>query len=262
MGKVIMVASGKGGTGKTTTAANVGAALSARGRLTVLVDMDMGLRNLDVALGLESSIVYDFMDLLEDRCTLDEVLVKVDGHENLYFIAAPQTRPVTAIDEEKIKGFWDSLRSRFDFCIADSPAGIGGGFMYVAAGADEAMIVTLAELAALRDADRVISTLESKEIENIRLIVNRVRPEMIDKKIMLNMDECMDMLSIPMLGIVIDDEELLKSGLQGELAISNPDSQAGIAFRNIAARLCGEDVPIMEFKKKGFWEKFRELFTK
>lgn len=258
MGQVIMIASGKGGTGKTTTAANLGAALSQRGKLTVLVDMDIGLRNLDVALGLESSIVYDFLDLLEGRCTLDEVLIKADGYENLYFIAAPQTRPVTAPDAEKVKEFWDSLRNRFEFCIADSPAGISGGFTYIEEAADAVIIVTLAETAALRDADRVISVLNEKE--DIRLIINRVRPEMIEKKLMLNMDECLDMLSVPMLGIVADDEELLKSGLQGELSVNNPDSVAGTAFKNIAARLCGEEVPVMEFRKKGFFGKLKELF--
>ena len=272
MGKVIMVASGKGGTGKTTAAANLGAALSARGRLTVLVDMDMGLRNLDVALGLESSIVYDFLDLLEGRCTLDEVLVRADGYENLYFIAAPQTHPPSEYDEEKIIEFWDSLRNRFEFCIADSPAGISGGFIYSMLGADSAVIVTLAETAALRDADRVISMLEdnhrskesseSCETYSIRLVVNRVRPDMIEKKLMLNMDECMDILGIPMLGIVPDDEELMKAGLLGTTAVSTEASAAGLAFKNIAARLCGEDIPIMEFKKKGFWDKFTGIFTK
>ncbi len=260
MGKVIMVASGKGGTGKTTTAANLGAALSARGRLTVLVDMDMGLRNLDIALGLESGIVYDFMDMLDGRCTLDDVLVKADGYENLYFIAAPQTRPVSVIEEEKIKGFWDLLRNRFEFCVADSPAGIGAGFMYTAAGADTALIVTLAETASLRDADRAVSALVEKGIEDIKLIINRIRPEMIEKKLMLNADECMDMLSVPMIGIVEDDEELIRSALKGELAVNNPESHAGTAFKNIAARLCGEIVPIMEFKKKSFWERLKEVF--
>lgn len=258
MGQVIMVASGKGGTGKTTAVANLGAALSQRGKLTVLVDMDIGLRNLDVALGLESSIVYDFLDFLEGRCTIDEVLIKADGYENLYFIAAPQTRPVMVCDEERVTEFWDILRNRFDFCIADSPAGISGGFTYIENAADSVIMVTLAETAALRDADRVLSVLDSEK--EARLIVNRVRPEMIEKKLMLNMDECMDMLGIPMLGIVADDEELTKSALKGELSVNNPDSQAGMAFRNIASRLCGDDVPVMEFRKKGFFNKLKELF--
>lgn len=260
MGKVIMVASGKGGTGKTTAAANLGAAISARGKLTVLVDFDMGLRNLDVALGLESEIVYDFLDLLEGRCTLDDVLIRDTRYENLYFIAAPQTRPPSDLDEEKAEEFWQLIKNRFDYCIADSPAGISGGFLYAVHGADQAVIVTLPEVTALRDADRVISVLEERGIEDIRLVVNRVRPDLIEKKIMPNMDECLDMLSVPMLGIVIDDNELIRSALSGELAVSNPMSEAGQAFNNIAARICGEIVPVMEFRKKGFWEKLKEIF--
>ncbi len=255
MGKVIMAASGKGGTGKTTTVANLGAALSARGKLTVLVDMDMGLRNLDIALGLESSVVYDFLDFLEGRCTIDDILVKADGHENLYFIAAPQSRPASEIDGERLSEFWSLLKNRFDFCIADSPAGISGGFDLAAKGADTAIIVTLAETAALRDADRVISMLEESDITDSRLVVNRVRPEMIAKKTMLNMDECLDILGIPMLGIVAEDEELLKSAYKGESAVNNPNSVAGAAYKNIAARLCGETVPVMEFNQKSFWQR-------
>lgn len=255
MGKVIMIASGKGGTGKTTTAANLGAALSTQGMLTVLVDMDMGLRNLDVALGLESSVVYDFLDFLEGRCTIDDVLIKADGYENLYFIAAPQSQPASEIDSEKLQTFWEVLKNRFDFCIADSPAGTSGGFNLAAAGADMAIVVTHAETAALRDADRVISILEESNITDIKLVVNRVRPDMIAKKTMLNMDECMDILGIPMLGIIAEDEELLLSAYKGEPTVNNPNSIAGIAYKNIAKRLCGDAVPIMEFKQKSIWEK-------
>ena len=260
MGQVIMIASGKGGTGKTTAAANLGAAFSAKGKLTVLVDMDMGLRNLDVALGLESSVVYDFMDYLEGRCTIDEILLKADGYENLYFIASPQTRAVGDVDKEKLEEFWDILRNRFEFCIADSPAGISGGFTYIENAADTVIIVTLAETAAMRDADRVISLLGEKE--DIRLIMNRVRPELIEKKLMMNMDECMDMLSIPIIGIVPEDESLLVSAFKGSPAVNDSQSTAGKAFTNVAARLCGEDIPIMEFRKKGFFDKLKELFEK
>lgn len=258
MGQIIMVTSGKGGTGKTTTAANLGAALSQRGKLTVLIDMDMGLRNLDVALGLESSTVYDFTDYLEERCTIDELLVKADGYENLYFIASPQTRAVNNIDPEKLEEFWNILKNRFDFCIADSPAGISGGFTYIEKAADIVIIVTLAEIAALRDADRVIAILNEKQ--DIRLIVNRIRPELIEKKLMMNMDECMDMLGIPMLGIVPEDENLLVSAFKGSPAVNDDEVIAGRAFRNISARLCGEDVPVMEIKKKSFFKKIKELF--
>lgn len=262
MGKIIMIASGKGGTGKTTAAANIGAALAARGCMTVLVDMDMGLRNLDIALGLESEIVYDFTDLIEGRCTLDDVLIKAGGYESLFFIASPQTRPVSEIEEEKLKNFWEQLRNRFDFCIADSPAGIGTGFMYTAAGADTVLITALAETAALRDADRAVSALTEKGVEDIRLLLNRIRPELMEKKLMPNADECMDMLGIPVIGIVPDDELLIRAALRGEPAVGVPGSAAGAAFLNIAARLCGENVPIMDFKKKSFWAKLKEAFEK
>lgn len=262
MGKVIMVASGKGGTGKTTTAANLGAAISARGHLTLLVDFDMGLRNLDVVLGLESEIVYDFLDLLEGRCTLDDCLIRNTRYENLYFIAAPQTRPPSEYDEEKIKSFWESVRNRFDYCIADSPAGISGGFLYALEGAQSAVVVTLPEVTAMRDADRVISVLEEKGVEDIRLVINRIRPDLIEKKIMPDADECLDMLGIPVLGIVIDDNELIRAALNGTLAVSSESASSGTAFKNIAARICGETVPIMEFKKKGFWGKLKKTFGK
>ena len=251
MGKIIMVASGKGGTGKTTTAANLGAALSMSGFSTVLVDMDIGLRNLDIALGLESNIVYDAIDAIEGRCSFDDVLIKHSLYENLYFIGAPQTRDIGEVDEEKTVEFWERIKNRFDYCLIDAPAGIVGcGFDYAIRGCDSAIIVTLAQITALRDADRAISVMEDNNIEDIRLIVNRIRPEMISKGIMMNVDECMDILSIPMLGIVPEDEELIAASLKGTLAVSDENSMAGKAFLNISKRICGESVPILKMEKK------------
>jgi septum site-determining protein MinD len=263
MGEVIIVASGKGGTGKTTAVANLGAALATAGKLTVLVDMDMGLRNLDVALGLESDIVYDVSDIIDGTCTIDEVLIKDSRYENLYFIPAPQTRDASDLDEEKFSELWENLKNRFDYCIIDAPAGIDGGFKYALTGADRGIIVTLPETAALRDADRVISIFEDNGIEDIRLIINRVRVDMINRGIMMNVDDCMDMLSIPILGIVPDDVELLISGLKGEIAVSNPVSKAGEAFSNVAKRIVGEIVPIMDFEEKeGILKRLKKLFSR
>ncbi|MCI5604589.1 MAG: septum site-determining protein MinD [Clostridia bacterium] len=263
MGEVIVVASGKGGTGKTTAVANLGAALALSGKLTVLVDMDMGLRNLDVALGLESDIVYDVSDIIDGTCTIDEVLVKDTRYENLYFIPSPQTRDASGLDEEKFKDLWDNLRNRFDYCIIDAPAGIDGGFGYALLGADRAVIVTLPETAALRDADRVISIFEDSGVEDIRLIINRVRVDMINQGIMMNVDDCMDILSIPIIGIVPDDVELLVSGLKGEIAVSNPLSKAGMAFSNVARRITGEAVPIMDFdEKEGILKRLKRLLKR
>lgn len=263
MGEIIVVASGKGGTGKTTAAANIGAALANAGKLTVLADMDMGLRNLDVALGLENEIVYDISDIIDGTHTLDEVLIRDLRYPNLYFIPSPQTRDASGFDEEKFTGLWDNLRNRFDYCIIDAPAGIDGGFKYSLPGADRGIIVTIPETAALRDADRVISLMEDAGIEDVRLIINRVREDMINKGIMMNVDVCMDILSIPIIGIVPDDLELLASGLRGEIAVSNPNSRAGMAFSNVAKRITGEAVPIMDFdEKKGLFKRLRKLFGK
>jgi septum site-determining protein MinD len=241
----------------------LGAALAIRGNLVVLVDMDMGLRNLDVALGLESSIVYDISDVIEETCSLDEALIKDKRYENLYFIPAPQTRDASDLKDEDVKAVWERLSSRFDYCIVDAPAGVDGGFLYAAMCAQSAVVVTMPELTALRDADRAISVLEGMDIQDIRVIINRVRADMIERGIMMNMDDCVDMLQVPVVGIIPDDEELMVSALKGELAVSNENSRAGRAFVNIAARLSGEDVPVMDLdEKESFLKRLRKLFGK
>lgn len=263
MGQIVLVASGKGGTGKTTTTANIGAALAERGKLVALVDMDMGLRNLDIVLGLESSIVYDISDVIEGACTLDEALIKDTRYENLYFVPSPQTRGEITLKDEDVKRVWEQLKSRFDYCIADAAAGVSGSFTYAAMGADSAVIVTMPELTAVRDADRVVTVLEDMGVDDIRVVINRVRADMIDKGIMMNMDDCVDMLQVPVLGIVPDDEELILAALGGTLAVSAENSRAGLAFKNIAARLLGEVVPVMNFDlKEGFLTRFKRLFGK
>lgn len=261
MGKIIITASGKGGTGKTTATANLGAALALRGHLTAVVDMDMGLRNLDIILGLESSIVYDISDVIDGTCSLDDALIKDKRYENLYFIPAPQTRDTSMLESEDVEKIRRQLKSRFDYCIIDAPAGIDGGFTYAAMCADSAVIVTMPELTALRDADRAISVLEDMGIEDIKVIINRIRADMINKGIMMNADDCVDMLQVPVIGLVPDDEELLVSALKGEIAVSNENSRAGTAFRNIAARIDGEEVPVMDFEvKEGFFTRLKRLF--
>lgn len=261
MGKIILIASGKGGTGKTTTTANLGAALAVRGNLVAVVDMDMGLRNLDVMLGLENSIVYDISDVIEETCSLDEALIKDKRYDNLYFIPAPQTRDASSMKDEDVEKVWGQLKSRFDYCVVDAPAGVDGGFLYAAMCADSAVIVTTPELTALRDADRAISVLEDRGIEDIKVVINRVRPDMIDKGIMMNMDDCVDMLQVPVIGIVPDDEDLMISALKGEIAVSNENSKAGKAYSNIATRLDGIQVPILDFEEKdGFFSRLKKIF--
>ncbi len=263
MGKIIIVASGKGGTGKTTATANIGAALAMRGNLVALVDMDMGLRNLDVILGLENSIVYDISDVIEKNCPLDEALIKDTRFDNLYFVPSPQTRGFSEMDEEETRQIWEQLKSRFDYCLIDSPAGVDGGFLYAAMCADSAVIVTMPELTALRDADRAISVLEDKGITDIKVVINRVRADMINRGIMMNMDDCVDMLQVPVIGIVPDDEELIVSALTGEAAVLNSRSKAGRAFVNIAARICGEEIPVLDLEEKeSFFRRLKKRFAR
>lgn len=264
MGQVIMVASGKGGTGKTTFTANLGTALAMQGKLVVLADMDMGLRNLDVALGLENSIVYDISDVLDGNCELDDVLIKDNQCENLYFIASPQTKSASQFEQKKVEELWGKLKKRFDYCIIDSPAGLEGGFAYALSGADSAIIVTVPETAALRDADRVISVLEDSGIDDIKLVINKIRPTMISKGVMMNIDDCVDMLQIPVLGLVRDDDSVIVSTLKGEPVVLSHSSDAGQAFKNIALRVMGKDVPVMDIcdKKVSFIQKVKILFGK
>lgn len=259
MGRIILVASGKGGTGKTTTVANLSAALASLGHLTVAIDMDMGFRNLDIALGIENNIVYDICDVIEGNCTIDDALIKHDTYENLYVISAPQTKRALSFNEEEFAKVMERLKDRFEYCFIDAPAGSGEGFTYALEVAEGVIVVVVPETASLRDADRVISMIgEDKEI---RLILNRIRPALIDKGIMLNADECMDMLGASLLGIIAEDDEMLISSLNGELSISRPDTKAGTAFLNIARRLTGEKVVIMKFEEdKGFFKKLKKLF--
>ena len=262
MGKVILIASGKGGTGKTTAAANISAAISAADKLTLVVDMDIGLRNLDIAFGLESSVVYDICDVIEERCTLDEALIKDGRHDNLYILSAPQTRGASDFDRSSFSALWQRLKDRFDYCIIDAPAGADGGFEYSLDCVDTAVIVSAPEVSALRDADRIISVIEDNGIEDIRLVLNRIRPDLMHKGVMMNADDCVDMLQIPVLGIVPEDDELKIAALKGELAVSYNASRAGEAFTNIAKRIMGYEVPVIEFEvRTGFFGRLRQILN-
>ncbi|MBQ3124530.1 MAG: septum site-determining protein MinD [Clostridia bacterium] len=263
MGKLVIVASGKGGTGKTTFSSQVGTILSTMGHMTVLVDADAGFRNLDIALGLESNVVYDYSDYITKNADIDEVLIKSPGYENLYFVAAPQSAATTDFDPGRTEQFWNTLKSRFEYVIADAPAGMGDGFRFAADYADEAVIVSLAESTSLRDADRVIEAFEDNGIEDIRLVLNRIRPELIGKKVLMNIDDCIDVLSIPILGIVPDDSAVAECAAAG-CAISPSETGAARAFFNIAQRMAGENVPMMDFdtSKKSIWSRVRKTFKK
>ena len=209
MGEVIVITSGKGGVGKTTTTANLGSSLAEEGKKVVLVDTDIGLRNLDVVMGLENRIVYDLVDVIEEKCKLRQALIKDKRFDELFLLPAAQTRDKNAINEEQMKELTKKLKEEFDYVLIDCPAGIEQGFKNAVSGADRAIVVTTAEISAIRDADRIIGLLESAEIKNPELIVNRLRPSMVKKGEMMDVDDIVDLLSIDLIGVVPDDENII-----------------------------------------------------
>ncbi len=262
MGTSIVVTSGKGGVGKTTTTANVGTALAMEGNKVCLVDADTGLRNLDLHLGLENRIVYNLVDVVEGTCRLKQALIKDKRFDNLFLLPTAQTKDKTAVNPEQMLELIDNLKKDFDFIIIDCPAGIEHGFENAVAGADQAIVVTTPEVSAVRDADRIIGKLEAKGFEDHQLIVNRIRHEMTKKGEMLNIDDMTDILAIKLLGIVPDDERIVISTNRGEPAVTDNDSKAGQAYRNIAKRLMGQDVPFLnlEDEETGFLASIKKLF--
>ncbi|CAM4031840.1 septum site-determining protein MinD [Saccharibacillus endophyticus] len=261
MGEAIVVTSGKGGVGKTTTTANIGTALALLGKKVCLVDTDIGLRNLDVVMGLENRIIYDICDVADGRCRLHQALVKDKRFEELYMLPAAQTKDKNAVSPEQIRDIIIELKAEFQYVLIDCPAGIEQGFKNAIAGADQAIVVTTPENAAVRDADRVIGLLESSHIGSPKLIVNRIRPNMVKAGEMLDVDEVLQVLNIDLLGIVPDDEMVIKAANTGEPTVMNPDSKASIAYRNISRRIQGDTVPLMQLdEKKGRFNLFRKLF--
>jgi septum site-determining protein MinD len=255
-GRVITITSGKGGVGKTTTTANLGAALAARGRSVVLLDADIGLRNLDIVLGLENRIVYDIVDVVEGRCRLRQAMIRDKRLNNLYLIPAAQTRDKEAVSPQQMRALCEELRRQFDFILIDSPAGIEQGFRNAIAGADEVIVVTNPEVSSVRDADRIVGLVEAAELPVPRLIVNRIDPELVRRGDMMSVEDVTEILSIPLLGLVPDDETIITATNRGEPVALDPLSRAGQAFRNIAARLLGEDVPFMVLEAPdGAWRR-------
>lgn len=262
MSEVIVVTSGKGGVGKTTTSANLGSGLAKLNKKVVLVDTDIGLRNLDVVLGLENRIVYHLVDVIEGNCKIKQALIKDKKNPNLYLLPSAQTRDKTAVTPEQMKQLTEILKEEFDYVILDCPAGIEQGFMNAIAGASRALIVTTPEVSAIRDADRIIGLLEANEVHDIRLIVNRIRMDMVKRGEMMSMEDVVDILSIGLIGAVPDDEQVVISTNQGEPLVGG-ESLAGKAYMNICRRIVGEDVPIMDLDtKNGVWSKLAQLFKK
>ncbi|RUL57139.1 MULTISPECIES: septum site-determining protein MinD [Lysinibacillus] len=265
MGEAIVITSGKGGVGKTTTTANLGTALALQGKKVCLVDTDIGLRNLDLVLGLDNRIIYDLVDVIEGRCKVHQALVRDKRvEEKLFLLPAAQTTDKNAVTPEQMKSLIDELKREYDYVLIDCPAGIEQGYKNAVAGADRAIVVTTPEISAIRDADRIIGLLEKEDIEPPKLIINRIRKEL------MNNDETMDInqitlhLSIDLLGIIIDNEEVITSSNKGEPIVMNPNNKASLGYRNIARRILGESVPLMtiEGEQKGMFKKLISIFSK
>ncbi|MDE6357933.1 MAG: septum site-determining protein MinD [Eubacteriales bacterium] len=263
MSEVIVITSGKGGVGKTTTSANLGTGLALAGKKVAMIDADIGLRNLDVIMGLENRIVYDLIDVVEGNCRLKQALIKDKRYDTLFLLPAAQTRDKDAVSPEQMQKLCDNLKEDFDYIIIDCPAGIEQGFKNAIAGADRAIVVTTPEVSAVRDADRIIGLLEANELNNPMLILNRIRVDMVKKGDMLAMEDVTEILAIDILGIVPDDESIVVSANKGEPAVTDSSSKAGQAYRNITQRIMGNEVPLMELSANtSFLEKFKSIFNK
>ena len=264
MSEVIVVTSGKGGVGKTTTTANIGCGLALEGKKVVLVDSDIGLRNLDVVMGLENRIVYDLVDVIEGTCRLKQALIKDKRYPGLFLLPAAQTRDKNAVSPEQMKKLCQNIKDMgFEYIIIDCPAGIEQGFKNAVAGADRAVVVTTPEVSAVRDADRIIGLLEANGISNPGLIVNRLRVDMVKRGDMMSVDDVKEILSVDVLGVVPDDEDVVITTNKGEPAVTEENSRAGRAYRNITLRLMGEEVPFMDLSEnEGFFGRLKKIFAR
>lgn len=260
MGEVIVITSGKGGVGKTTSTANIGTGLAKLGKKVALVDTDIGLRNLDVVMGLENRIVYNIVDVIEGNCRLKQALIRDKRYPNLFLLPSAQTRDKTSVSAEQIKKLSEELKEQFDYILMDCPAGIEQGFKNAIAGADRALVVTTPEVSAVRDADRIIGLLEANEMEQIHLIVNRLRPDMVKRGDMMSSEDVVEILAIDLIGVIPDDENIVISTNQGEPLVGT-DALAGQAYMNVCRRIEGEEVPYVDlFVKQGFLSRFTGLF--
>ncbi len=258
MSEALVITSGKGGVGKTTTCANLGVALATLGNKVVVVDADIGLRNLDVVMGLENRIVYDLVDVVEGYCRLRQALIKDKRVNGLFLLPAAQTKDKSAVNPEQMKDLVGELKEVHDFVLVDCSAGIEQGFRNAVAGADTAIIVTTPEVSAVRDADKITGLLEAHGLDKPNLVVNRIKPKMVARGDMMDIPDIIDILAIDLLGVVPDDEYIVVSTNRGEPAALADTSKAGLAFRNIARRLLGEEVPFLDLTERDtLWEKFK-----
>lgn len=249
MSEVIVITSGKGGVGKTTTTANIGTGLAKMGKKVVMIDTDIGLRNLDVVMGLENRIVYNLVDVIEGNCRVKQAMIKDKRYSNLFLLPSAQTRDKSSVNPEQMKKLVDELRDEFDYILLDCPAGIEQGFKNAISGADRALIVTTPEVSAIRDADRIIGLLEANDLRDIHLIINRLRPDMIARGDMMSVDDVTEILAVDLIGTLLDDEQIVVATNQGE-PLSGRNSQAEEEYRNICRRLMGEEVPFAQIRQK------------
>lgn len=263
MGEAIVITSGKGGVGKTTTTANLGTALALMDKKVCLIDTDIGLRNLDVVMGLENRIIYDIVDVIEGRCKLNQAVIQDKRFHHLSLLPAAQTSDKSAVTREGMLAIIAELKQEYDYIIIDCPAGIEQGFQNAIAGADKAIVVTTPEKSSVRDADRIIGLIEQEEMERPRLIINRIRNHMMNDGDMLHIDDIVQILSIDLLGIVIDSDEVIKAANTGEPVALEPNNKASIAYRNIARRILGESVPLQSLEEnKGMFHKMKNFFSR
>ncbi len=260
MGKIIVITSGKGGVGKTTVTANLGTALAMKGKRTLLIDTDTGLRNLDIVLGKEDEVLYDNIDLSSGTSDFEEVAIVSSKYPNLYFIPASQTKDKEELDIEKFKDLCYVLKKRFDYILIDCPAGIEYGFKCALAPADEALIVTIPDRAALRDADRVAGIIEGefKNISKVHLCINRFIPELSLRGVAFTPEEALFQVGVKLIGIVPEDPNVIIDAYKSKLSVNNRSSKAGKAFKNMAGRINGENIKLEKiFKKRLYKRKYR-----
>ena len=263
MSRIIVITSGKGGVGKTTVTSNLGMAIARLGRRVALVDADFGLRNLDLLLGLENRVVYTAVDVLAGQCRLEQALVKDKRQEGVVLLPAAQSRTKESVSPDQMKKLVGALTQKYEYVVIDSPAGIEMGFQNAIAAAQEALIVTTPEIAAVRDADRVVGLLEAQGIKRIHLIINRLKPKMVQAEQMMSVQDVQELLAVPLIGVIPDDERVIVASNRGEpLVLSENVSLPAMAMNNIARRLEGEKVPFLDLMAEhgSFINRIRRLF--
>jgi len=260
--KIVTITSGKGGVGKTTATANISVALAQLGQKVVCIDSDIGLRNLDVVLGLENRIVYDLVDVIEGRCRIRQAMIKDKRFEGMYLIPAAQTRNKNAVSPSDMIQLCNEIREEVNWILIDSPAGIERGFKNAIAPAEKVLVITNPDVSAVRDADRIIGIIESEEKGPARLIINRLNPEMIRRGEMLDAGDVLELLAVKLIGIVPEDEKVLRSTNIGKPVVTHEKSIAGQAFRNIARRMMGDDIPLIDLvNKDGIFHRISRIFN-